>query len=155
MLFSVGYSTIALVKGAMCSGASFKTIAQKGMRLSEIVPTGYDVPTYWCGGKKTGFNNLITIQVLDANGNTAKDFEGNDRYFCFTRAGKSSKWTEEGYWHRFGDDTKITADNDETFKMGEGLRVAVGADAYKQTGATDDTFKLQFPGIDDTYVTEE
>ena len=147
----VGYSTITLRSGALCSGASFNTIAKKTMRLSEIVVSGYDEAT-WCGGKNTGFKNQITISVYDAYGNVAVDGEGKSRSFMFTRAGKSGKWTEEGYWHRVGESTKITSDYDETFKMGEGLWVQTSATAYKTSGCGPDQYKLKFPGIDDTYV---
>lgn len=141
----MGYSTVTLRSGALATGASFNTIASKGMKLSQILPSGYLSLAYWADGKRGGFKDMITLTVLDAYGNVSKDKFDKGRCFKWRHEwDKTNKWAAKGYWYRNGDPTDIiSTENDETFDPGEGLWVEVAGGAYASaTKATADQYKF-------------
>ena len=120
----------------------------RAVRLTELKPTGYQY-TYWetgRGGAK--FNDMVTINLLNSQGKAEKTWKWLASY------DKTAKVWVSGYWYDTADTTKAAivagSDADREFNLGEGLYVSVEASAYStQSGATDDQYKLEFPGLDD------
>ena len=119
----------------------------RAVRLTELKPTGYQY-TYWQTGRGNGkFNDMVTIDLLTYQGKPEKTWKWLATY------DKTAKvWT--GYWYDTADATKAPivagSEADREFKLGEGIYVSVAANAYGgQTGAADDQYSLEFPGLDD------
>ena len=129
-------------------GATFATIAQEGIKLSEMTPVGYlGNATYTDKKKGKGCQGDIYIMVLNANGGVALDLKGNQKTYKWYHAwDKTNGWAEKGCWKQYdaevSDYVEITSANDVEFAMGEGLWVSV-ATAYE------DGMMLGFPGVDD------
>jgi hypothetical protein len=100
----VGYSTTALKAGATATGASFVTVGGEGCKLTTIKPT--NLPA--------GYKGAINIQTLDYLGNKVAKY-----YYHEGESGRGAK--ADGWW--LENTTLITAENDVTFKVGEGLWV--------------------------------
>ena len=110
-------------------GATFATIAQEGMKLSEMTPVGYlENKTYTDKKKGKGCQGDIYIVVLNANGGTAIDGKGNERRYKWYHAwDKTNGWAEKGKWIQptVDGDIEIGGANEVVFGNGEALWINV------------------------------
>ena len=132
----VGYNNIPLVQGAKLAGSIFKGISFEGMKLTQLVPTGYFNHPKWTAVEDgEGCAGYIKIEFLSPGGKVATDKDGNPMSFNWYHEYDSwdfYQWSDVKGWKRQlkGSTTwtDVTAANDIEIKASDGLWVTVTQD---------------------------
>ena len=112
--------------------------------LQKIAPKGYETVEYFISDMEAVMGEF-SIKILNKNGGTASDINGNEAAYYFNRSFDSVEgvWLDDSLW-TYLDGSEPA--KEIVFELGEGLWVDVSADAY---ASGDEKYYLEFPGIDD------
>ena len=143
----VGYQNVGLAEGggggAKMISVPFTNIGEGGMRISSIIPQGYEENTALWGNK--GTDAEFSIQLLAPDGTTAiipgTEEEPVLMLYSWTRTcTRKGEWSDDGHWYDpYYADIEPGADNDYLFPRGTGLYMYIPENSEDDLEAVYDT----------------
>ena len=144
---AVGYQEVGLAEGggggAKMIAIPFNTIGDEGMRISQIIPKGYEENTDLWANK--GIDGEFSIQLLAPDGTTAV-VPGTEEdpvlmlYGWAHSCSRKGEWEEDGHWYDpYYADIESGAENDYVFPRGTGLYMNIPENSEDDEEAVYDT----------------